>query len=208
MESVVNTMPGILPAAYQSRQPATETPVPDTAPTAAPDIPALVRQAQDGNPGAFERLYELHLGRVYALCLRMLADPRHAEEVTQDVFVRAWEKLGTFAFRSSFATWIHRLGVNVVLSALRGQRRRDQRVSVVSDPGAFETELREAMPETKLDLECAIAALPAGAREVLILHDIEGYRYREIAEMTGVAEGTVKSQLSRARRLVREALIR
>lgn len=168
----------------------------------------LVRQAQAGEASAFERLYEEHLGRTYALALRMLTDPRRAEEITQDVFVRAWEKLDSFEFRSSFGTWLHRLAVNVVLGDLRSTRRREERVSPVEDLQIFEREIREAMPETKLDLERAIAELPEGAKEILILHDIEGYRYREIAEMAAIAEGTVKSQLNRARRLVREALLK
>ena len=166
-----------------------------------------VREAQAGDSRAFEHLYELHVRRIYALCLRMLSDPGRAEEVTQDVFVRAWEKVSSFQFRSSFGTWLHRLGVNVVLGNIRSTRRRDDKVQIVEEFDDFEHEVREAMPETKMDLEKAIAGLPPGAREVLILHDIEGYRYREIAELTEVAEGTVKSQLHRARRLVREALL-
>ncbi len=137
----------------------------------------------------------------------MVTDRQRAEELTQDVFVRAWEKIPSFQFRSRFGTWLHRLGVNVVLGDIRSTGRRDHRVETVDDISGFEAEVREAMPETKMDLERAIATLPPGAKEVLVLHDIEGYRYREIAELIGVAEGTVKSQLSRARRLVREALI-
>lgn len=172
------------------------------------DESSLVQRAQEGDAAAFESLYEDHLGRVYALALRMLRDTRLAEDVTQDIFVRAWEKLASFEGRSSFGTWIHRLGVNVVLGELRTTRRRENRVEPVEDLEMFEGEIKEAMPETKMDLERAIAALPEGAREILILHDIEGYRYREIAEMSEIAEGTVKSQLNRARRLVREALLK
>jgi len=172
------------------------------------DEQELVRRAQTGDSEAFERLYETHVRRIYALCLRMLSEPSRAEEVTQDVFVRAWEKIPSFQFRSGFGTWLHRLGVNVVLGDIRSVKRRVSRVTPTDDLEAFETEVREAMPETKMDLECAIGGLPPGARQVLILHDIEGYRYREIAEITGTAEGTVKSQLNRARRLVREALLK
>lgn len=168
----------------------------------------LVREAQDGSAEAFERLYRKHARRIYALCLRMVSDPARAEELTQDVFVRAWNTITSFEHRSAFGTWLHRLGVNVVLSAIRSHKRHAGR-EVESDLlGSFEFEVREAMPETRMDLEQAIAQLPEGAKEVLVLHDIEGYRYREIAELVGVAEGTVKSQLSRARRLVREALQR
>ena len=168
----------------------------------------LVRKAQAGDAAAFERLYELHVRRMYALCIRMVNDHRRAEELTQDIFVRAWEAITSFQFQSAFGTWLHRLGTNVVLGHLRTEKRREGKVTPTDDLEAFETGVRQAMPETKLDLERAIATLPGGAREVLILHDIEGYRYREIAEMTEIAEGTVKSQLNRARRLVREALLK
>ena len=145
---------------------------------------------------------------MYALCLRMVSDHRRAEELTQDIFVRAWEAMPTFRFQSAFGTWLHRLGTNVVLGHLRSEKRRSDKVSTTDDLEAFGNGVRQAMPETKLDLERAIASLPDGAKQVLVLHDIEGYRYREIAEMTEIAEGTVKSQLNRARRLVREALLK
>lgn len=167
----------------------------------------LVRRAQAGKPDAFERLYEIHVRRMYALCLRMVSDHGRAAELTQDIFVRAWERIASFQFRSAFGTWLHRLGMNVVLGQLRSERN-GAKIVASGDIERFEDGLRHAMPETKLDLERAIAGLPPGAKEVLILHDIEGYRYREIAEMTDIAEGTVKSQLSRARRLVREALLK
>jgi RNA polymerase sigma-70 factor (ECF subfamily) len=172
------------------------------------DEDSLVRKAQAGDATAFERLYEMHVRRMYALCLRMVCNHRRAEELTQDIFVRAWEAMSSFKFHSAFGTWLHRLGTNVVLGHLRSEKRREAKVSTTDDLEAFENGVRQAMPETKLDLERAIASLPDGAREVLVLHDIEGYRYREIAEMTEIAEGTVKSQLNRARRLVREALLK
>jgi RNA polymerase sigma-70 factor (ECF subfamily) len=175
--------------------------------TDAWDESDIVRSAQAGDSKAFEQLYEKHARRIYALCLRMLSDPRRAEELTQDTFVRAWEAIASFEFQSAFGTWLHRIGVNVVLNDVRSLKRRENRVSAVEDLEVFEGEVADAMPETKMDLERAIALLPPGAKEVLILHDVEGYRYREIAEMVGTAEGTVKSQLNRARRLVREALV-
>ncbi len=168
----------------------------------------VVREAQDGSGEAFERLYRRHGRRVYALCLRMVSNPERAEELTQDVFVRAWNTIGSFQHRSAFGTWLHRLGVNVVLSDMRSEKRRSRREVMPGNLDELERGVKGAMPDTKMDLEVAIARLPAGAKQVLVLHDIEGYRYREIAELTGVAEGTVKSQLSRARRLVREALDR
>jgi RNA polymerase sigma-70 factor (ECF subfamily) len=174
---------------------------------ATSDESDVVRSAQAGDSKSFEQLYEKHARRIYALCLRMLSDPRRAEELTQDTFVRAWEAIASFEFQSTFGTWLHRIGVNVVLNDIRSHKRREERVSTVEDLESFQGEVRDAMPETKMDLERAIALLPPGAKEVLILHDVEGYRYREIAEMVGTAEGTVKSQLNRARRLVREALV-
>ncbi len=168
----------------------------------------LVRQAQAYKSEAFERLYEIHVRRMYALCVRMLSDHSRAEELTQDIFVRAWENIGSFKFRSAFGTWLHRLGTNVVLEHLRSQGRRENRITTTGDLEAYEQGLQFAVPDTRMDLERAIAKLPPGAKEVLVLHDIQGYRYREIAEMIGVAEGTVKSQLSRARQLVREALVK
>jgi RNA polymerase sigma-70 factor (ECF subfamily) len=170
------------------------------------DEDGLVRRAQAGKPDAFERLYEIHVRHMYALCLRMVSDHGRAEELTQDIFVRAWERISQFQFRSAFGTWLHRLGTNVVLGQLRSERKG--KVLTTGDYEMYEDGLGQAMPETKMDLERAIAQLPPGAKEVLILHDIEGYRYREIADMTDIAEGTVKSQLSRARRLVREALLK
>ncbi len=168
----------------------------------------LVREAQAGNDDAFERLYRKHGRRIYALCLRMVSDPDRAEELMQDAFVRAWNTLGSFQHRSAFGTWLHRLSINVVLSDMRAEKRRSSRELLPGELDQFEGEAKGAMPETRMDLERAIAALPSGAKRVLVLHDIEGYRYREIAGLIGVAEGTVKSQLSRARRLVREALER
>jgi RNA polymerase sigma-70 factor (ECF subfamily) len=168
----------------------------------------LVREAQAGSDDAFERLYRKHGRRIYALCLRMVSDPDRAEELMQDAFVRAWNTIRSFQHKSAFGTWLHRLSVNVVLSDMRAEKRRSSRELLPGDLDQFKREVRGALPETRMDLERAIATLPSGAKEVLVLHDIEGYRYREIAELIGVAEGTVKSQLSRARRLVRETLER
>jgi RNA polymerase sigma-70 factor (ECF subfamily) len=165
----------------------------------------LVRRAQSGDTDAFGLLYRRHAGRVYALCLRIEGDVTRAEELTQDVFVRAWERLPGFRGESAFGTWLHRLAVNVVLADRRAAWRRDRRVLAVESPGELETP-READPALALDLEAAIASLPAGARTVLVLHDLEGYQHAEIAAMTGIAEGTSKAQLFRARRLLRERL--
>jgi RNA polymerase sigma-70 factor (ECF subfamily) len=158
---------------------------------------------------AFERLYRENVGRVHALCLRLLRDPDAAEEAAQESFVRAWRRLESFQGRSAFSTWLHRLTVNVVLDRRRAEKRTaiDLRSGDEDELGAVENPARHR-PDQKIDLERAIADLPDGARLAFVLHDIEGYRHREIAEMTGKAEGTWKAQLHRARRLLREALER
>jgi RNA polymerase sigma-70 factor, ECF subfamily len=171
-----------------------------------PDL--TVRRAQQGETAAFEQLYREHVGRVHALCLRLSGDPARAEELTQDVFVRAWEKLGSFQGKSAFGTWLHRLAVNVVLGDRRSEAVRVHRVFGTEEPERYERAGRAPEPGHAMDLERAIATLPPGARAVFVLHDVEGYRHEEIAAMQGSAVGTSKAQLHRARRLLREALER
>jgi RNA polymerase sigma-70 factor, ECF subfamily len=166
----------------------------------------LVARAQAGDQTAFRDLYRQHAGRVYALCLRLTGDARDAEERTQDVFVRLWDKVGSFRGESAFSSWLHRLAVNVVLNERRTSGRREQRVMSAEDPGALERNRRNPTEGLSIDLERAIAELPEGAREVFVLYDIEGYGHAEIATMVGIAEGTSKAQLFRARRLLREKL--
>lgn len=164
---------------------------------------ALVERARRGDGAAFDRLYERHVDRVFATCLRLTADRRWAEELTQDAFVRAWRRIGSFRGDSRFSTWLYRVAVNVVLDARRRRgRRRDRRVEVeevdLPAPGAGE-------PEYRLTLERAVARLPARARTALVLYAVEGYSYEEVAELMGVAVGTVKSHIHRARtRLLEE----
>jgi RNA polymerase sigma-70 factor (ECF subfamily) len=174
-----------------------------------PDALSLeVRRAQAGDADAFAALYRAHAGRIHALCLRLEADPAAAEERTQDVFVRAWNRLPSFRHESAFGTWLHRLAVNVVLAHRRAAWRRDLRVTVVEEPEMLESARSTLDPGIRLDLEAAMAQLPPGARAVFVLHDVEGYAHAEIADMTGIAEGTSKAQLFRARRLLRKALDR
>jgi RNA polymerase sigma-70 factor (ECF subfamily) len=165
-----------------------------------------VGRAQDGDSRAFEALYRRLVGRIYALCLRMARDTQRAEELTQDVFVRAWERLGSFRGESKFTTWLHRLAVNVVLQEGRSRGRRESRETLVEEPGDYLRRVKEEFPGTRMDLEKAIAGLPEGARTVLVLRDVYGYKYEEIAGMQGVALGTVKAQIHRARRMMREKL--
>ncbi len=169
---------------------------------------ALVRRAQQGDPDAYEAVYRRLSGRIYGLCLRMTADAQQAEELTQDAFVRAWEKLGSFRGDSQFSTWLHRLTVNLVLQTRRSAGRRASREEPLPDDDRYMGSVREAFPGTRIDLERAIAGLPEGARKVLVLRDVQGYKYREVADLVGVTVGTVKAQIHRARKLLREALER
>jgi RNA polymerase sigma-70 factor (ECF subfamily) len=182
----------------------------------------LVDRARSGDVGAFEQLYRREVGRVFALCLRMTGDGSRAKELTQNVFVRAWNRLGTFRGDALLSSWLHRIAVNEVLVDARTVRRRrarvvlaDDRDMLLDDDGALEA--RDSAPESsgislpvdteaRIDLERAIASLPPGARTVFVLHDIHGYKHEEISRMTGSAEGTLRAQLHRARKLLMEAL--
>lgn len=164
----------------------------------------LARRIAAGDDAAFDRLYGENVGRVHAVCLRMVGDGARARALTQEAFVRAWERIGTFRGESRLSSWLHRLAVNVVLESERS-RRRWHGLLVVPEQGA-DRAARASDPGLRLDLERAIARLPAGARRMLVLRDVEGHSYEEVAELTGVALGTVKSQISRARRLVRDML--
>ncbi|HEX2091194.1 MAG TPA: RNA polymerase sigma factor [Longimicrobiaceae bacterium] len=167
---------------------------PGTHPPAGPD------------PQAFERIYRDNSGRVYALCLRMTGDSARAGELTQDVFVRAWRKLGSFRGEGEIAGWLRRIAVNLVLNTLRSDRRRHARVETTHAPEMFDRGRSGGSPEAWIELERAIAALPPGARTVFLLHDVEGYTHEEIARMTGITAGTAKAQLHRARKLLRNAI--
>lgn len=169
----------------------------------------LVTRAQRGDVGAFEELYRASSGRVFALCLRMCRDRDRAQELLQDVFVRVWEKLGLYRGEASFTTWVHRLAVNVVLEAERKEKRHAGRMD--DDDNDNRLDLGVARTDSvheRMDLQQAVAGLPAGARRVFVLHDIEGFQHNEIAQMTGLAEGTLRAQLHRARKLLMEALER
>ena len=210
---------------------------PSEADAQAAAVAEWVAQAQGGDARAFERLYRAHVGRVYAVCRRMARDEVEAEDLTQEAFVRAWQKLDKFRGDAQFGTWLHRLTVNLVLSHCRGHGKRWKALEMTDDlaryeggggtdprlfakvasevSGRFEGEggvdgsrgsVPVAHPGAKMDLEQAIGTLPEGARQVFVLHDVEGYKHHEIAEMAGIAVGTAKAQLHRARKLLREVL--
>jgi RNA polymerase sigma-70 factor (ECF subfamily) len=171
--------------------------------------PGDAARAAAGDQEAFGRLYRAHTARVYALCARMTADRALAEELTQDVFVRAWEKLPLFRGESAFGTWLHRLAVNVVLNRRESDGRRRAHLAADDDGSVIDSApARPHAPGDRMDLEQAIAGLPPGARRVFVLHDVEGYRHEEIAELLGITSGGSKAQLHRARLLLRAALQR
>jgi RNA polymerase sigma-70 factor (ECF subfamily) len=168
-----------------------------------------IRRAQAGDVDAFELLYREHAGRIFALCLRLKAgDSTDATELMQDVFIRAWRRLETFRGDCAFSSWLHRLAVNTMLENTRGDNRRIARVLPMDDTSRLAGAARSSGIDLKMDMEDAIASLPKGARLAFVLHDVEGYQHQEIAEQLGVTVGTIKAQLHRARRLLRERLER
>jgi RNA polymerase sigma-70 factor (ECF subfamily) len=176
------------------------------APSPAMDS-ALIARACAGDMTAFRLLYDRSVGRVYALCLRMTADPVRARELTHEAFVRAWERLSSFHGDAAFDTWMHRLTVNVVLQANRTDQRRSMRVAFEGDHATDGHDMEHCPAPaldvlSQIDLERAIAALPPNARTVFVLHDVEGYRHEEIAASMQLAPGTVRAHLHRARKLL------
>lgn len=163
--------------------------------------------AARGDRVAFERLYRAHAQRVFTICLRMVSDRTKAEELTQDVFVRVWRKLPTFRGNSRVSTWLHRVAVNVVLTARKSDNAGKNR-AVSDDEAIAGTPARGAFVGERLDLNAAIAGLPRGARQVFVLHDVEGFTHEEIGEQLGISAGGSKAQLHRARLLLRHALSR
>ncbi|MEP6836139.1 MAG: RNA polymerase sigma factor [Gemmatimonas sp.] len=177
---------------------------PRPTPGAVTDDVAL---AQRGDMQAFERIYQQHAGRVNALCRRLAVDVARADELMQDVFVRAWEKLESFRGESSLDSWLHRVTVNVFLASDRtDKRRRAHEDTVDDDHYALSAATAPVDVGGRIDLERAIATLPPGARMAFVMHDVEGYSHEEIAAMSGIAAATVRVQLHRARRHLMEAL--
>jgi RNA polymerase sigma-70 factor (ECF subfamily) len=163
-----------------------------------------VALAAAGDASAFERVYRTHVARIHGLTRRMLS-PHEADEVTQDIFVRTWQKLSQFRGESAFGTWLHRLAVNVIIERRRSYAIQRERMS--DDPDALEfVTVAPMRGDQRVDFERAIEQLPAGAREIFVLHDVEGYKHREIAVMLEIAAGTSKRQLHRARMLMRRHL--
>ena len=163
-----------------------------------------VARAAAGDVSAFERIYHTHLPRVHSLVRRM-AGGRDTDELTQDVFVRVWQKLGSFRGESAFSTWLHRLAVNVIIERFRTETARRQRMhdgEEIFDTIAGPSRSRDL----SMDFETALMKLPDGAREIFVLHDVEGYKHQEIGALLDISPGTSKAQLHRARMMLRRHL--
>jgi RNA polymerase sigma-70 factor (ECF subfamily) len=168
----------------------------------------IIKRAQNGDHAMFEQLYRLHSRRVYAVCMRMVKDPAEAEDLTQEAFMLLYRKIHTFRGESAFSTWLHRLAVNRVLMCLR--RKSLPAVSLEapldanepSGPPSIDFGCRDSILEGSLDrinLERCIKRLPTGYRTIFVLHDVQGYKHQEIADILGRSVGDSKSQLHKAR---------
>jgi RNA polymerase sigma-70 factor, ECF subfamily len=176
-----------------------------------------IRLAQLGDAAAFETIYQLHSRRVYALCLRMTGDPVEAEDLTQDAFLQLFRKIHTFRGESAFSSWLHRLTANIVLMRFRKKRPVPASLDEITsadgekDRPAFEIggpDLRLAGVFDRMNLHTAIEELPEGYRSMFLLHDVQGYEHKEIANMLDCSIGNSKSQLHKARKRLRELLNR
>jgi RNA polymerase sigma-70 factor, ECF subfamily len=172
-----------------------------------PEETDLIDRCKRREPGAFEELYRLHAGRVYNLACRMTGNVSDGEDLMQDIFVQVFRKLDGFKGESAVSTWIYRLATNQCLDYLRGREAKSRKLT---DPFDNEAAVRPSAPRAlradRLDLERAIARLAPGYRAAFVLHDVEGFDHHEVADMLGIAEGTSKSQVHKARLKIREYL--
>ncbi len=168
------------------------------------DEAALIARAQSGNTRAFEALYREHVDRVYGLCLRMTGNVGEAEDCAQEAFIQAWKKLAKFRGDSAFGTWMHRIAVNAVLGRIRKSKREQDRIQVAAETTTSPASIGDS--GDLRDLSDAIDRLPEGARHVFVLNAVYGYSHQESSEMLGIAVGTTKAQLHRARRLLAQQL--
>ena len=174
-----------------------------------------IRRAQQGDAGAFERIYTLHNRRVYALCLRMVGNTAEAEDLTQEAFLQLFRKIATFRGESAFSTWLHRLSVNVVLMRLRRKTLAETSLDETTDPEDETSgprkdiggpDLRLSGSVDRVNLERAVDQLPPGYRSIFVLHDVQGYEHNEIAKIMNCSIGNSKSQLHKARMRLRSLL--
>jgi RNA polymerase sigma-70 factor (ECF subfamily) len=163
-----------------------------------------IARAKRSDAGAFERLYRMHIDRVYGLCLRMTGNVSEAEDCAQDAFIQAWTKLDKFRGDSAFSTWLHRIAVNAVLGRIRKSKREQDRIRIAFEQSASPVSVADN-GELR-DLSEAVDRLPQGARHVFVLHAVYGYSHEETGAMLDIASGTSKAQLHRARRLLAQQL--
>ena len=164
----------------------------------------LVARAQQADAKAFESLYRLHTDKVYGLCLRMTGNVAEAEDCTQEAFIQAWNKLDKFRGDSTFGTWMHRIAVNAVLGRMRKSKREKERIQLASEEVLSPASIND--DGDLRDLSDAVNRLPEGARHVFVLFGVYGYSHEEAGNMLGIAAGTSKAQLHRARRLLAQQL--
>jgi RNA polymerase sigma-70 factor (ECF subfamily) len=171
---------------------------------------ALVERCRRGDLGAFEEIYRVHAGRLFSVACRLLGNTADAEDLLQEIFLSAHRKLDTFRGESALGTWLYRLATNLCLDHLRSRAGRSSQLtdSLDDEPGLFDTSSGSLAERTvtRMDLERALARLPDGCRAAFVLHDIEGLEHREVAEVLGIAEGTSKSQVHKARLRLRALL--
>lgn len=171
------------------------------------DEQKVIDRALDGDVAAFEKLYRKHIGRIYGLCLRMTGSPAAADDCAQEAFIKAWNNLGKFRGQSAFGTWVYRIAVNQVLATRRSEQRRGVHLELIEGRDSDESrQTTRPMTDQEIDIELAVKTLPDGARDVFVLHSVYGYSHEETANMLGVAVGTSKAQLHRARRLLMQQL--
>ena len=174
------------------------------------DDRALVERVRGGDLAAFEELYRAHAGRLYSVAYRMLGNQADAEDLLQDIFLAAHRKLDSFRGESALGTWLYRLATNLCLDHLRSRAARTNQLTDALDdePAAADAGSRGLADRTvtRMDLERALAQLPDGCRAAFVLHDVEGLEHREVAEALGIAEGTSKSQVHKARLRLRALL--
>lgn len=161
----------------------------------------------DADVEAFEAMYRENSARIYSLACRMTGSAADGEDLLQEIFLQAYRKMGTFKGQSSLGTWLYRLALNHCLDYVRSRRAKMNKLTeTLDDDGAVQPQARRQTPIAKIDLERALERLPDGCREAFVLHDVEGFDHKEIGELLGIAEGTSKSQVFKARLKLRALL--
>jgi RNA polymerase sigma-70 factor (ECF subfamily) len=167
----------------------------------------LVARCQAGEVGAFETLYHQHAARIFTLASRMAGSPDEGEDLLQEIFLQAYRKLGSFKGEAALGTWLYRLALNHCLDFVRSRQARTRKLTdTLDDERSFESAAPRETPIPRIDLERAIARLPEGCREAFILHEVEGFDHKEVGALLGIAEGTSKSQVFKARMKLRGML--